>query len=165
MGFFDYFSSGTVITDMDALKSAVDTTTKNLENAKHLPYFKDKLPGCYGKFVLAEKRLKEVSSALGKVQKVKALADSAKKIRWALSVLDDEYALRFNSDKAAIAIGVILVEFGHIVQCLPKPVSGYSLFLTEFGGNFTNVVNMLTPQKRKGQREQWEQLGFSIAAN
>lgn len=155
--------SDEIITDISALKSAVKKTRKDLEKAKYLPYFESKLPGVYTKFTEAEKKLGGMASVLEKLEKVHAAAKSFEKIKWALGVLKNEHALRFDSPKAAIAIGILLVEFGGICNYLPQPANGYSQALTALGENFTKIVGELVPQTRKWQKDQWDALGFSIS--
>ncbi len=55
MEVWDYFSSETVIADMSALKSAVDTTKTNLANSKYVQYFATKFPDAYTKFIFPRK--------------------------------------------------------------------------------------------------------------
>jgi hypothetical protein len=150
------FSSDEIITDIEALKKAIEITNNRLNKAKNLPYFREKFPSVHSEFTKAAKKLAHVSEHLGKVEKVHSAAKSYANIKTALKVLDDQYALEFDSDKAARAIGILLVEFGGIVSYLPYPVNNYAQFLISLGGNFAKITRQLVPQTRKGQEDLWK---------
>jgi hypothetical protein len=144
-------------TDLEELKKLTDEARERidyvLKGGKILQANSDVI----GKLQLANKRLEDVSKAIGEASSlckdIRAITD----IHDAMDILNTELIMK-DPKAAAKAFDKLFGAFGVLCRHLPPPANQWATFFEQVGDFFENMLVPLDPLRRSSGREQWPQV-------